>query len=136
MHHQEDAMIDSPKAAVRIDTNMFQQCESKTFTSGVCPSEVEPERSTSKGKSDLRVPAMRVFDLQPQDLSISTHLSNRHRHSHFITHRRLKITTPTKQNKKHKRHHHDKPIPRDDRQRETNLYRQLRERSPVKAGIA
>jgi hypothetical protein len=33
----------------------------------------------------------------------------------------MKRTTPTKQNKQHKRHHYCNSIPRDNRQRETNL---------------
>jgi hypothetical protein len=88
--------------------------------------EVEPERSTSEGNSELRVPVMscvHVFDLQLQDLNISTHSSHRHRHRHLTSQTEI-TATPTKQNKQYKRHNDFISIPRDDgayRQRETNL---------------
>jgi hypothetical protein len=51
-------------------------------------SEVEPERTTSKGKSDFRVSCHVVFRYliyKLQNLSISTPLSHRHRHRHLTS---------------------------------------------------
>jgi len=100
-------------------------------------SEVEPERTTSKGESDFRVLCHVVFRYliyKLQNLSISTPLSHQHRHRHLTSQTEI-TTTPTRQNKQHKR------INPTRRRRLSSTGDEphrllLGESSPVQAGIA